>query len=125
MASRGRGRRWRPRGISQAPSAFDQQAIAEAVGIAVAAITQACAIVSQGGSKDLQRLEVHRPPMVKGGVDFRVRMTMTTEGEVDVMQGIQDMGAGTKRKGDQPSSSSGKKQKASSSQGFQSPGYPG
>ena len=29
---------------------------------------------------------------------------MTTEGEVDVMRGIQDMGAGTKRKGDQPSS---------------------
>ena len=34
------------------------------------------------------------------------------------------MGVGTKRNGDQPSSSSGKKQKASSSQGFQSPGYP-
>ena len=59
---------------------------------------------------------------------------MTTEGEVDVIRGIQDMGADTKRKGDQPSSSSGKKQKASSSgkkqkasnsQGFQSPGYPG
>ena len=50
---------------------------------------------------------------------------MTTEGEVDVMRDIQDMGAGTKRKGDQPSSSSGKKQKASDSQGFQSPGYSG
>ena len=35
------------------------------------------------------------------------------------------MGVGTKRKGCQPSSSSGKKQKASGSQGFQSPGYPG
>ena len=35
------------------------------------------------------------------------------------------MGAGTKRKGDQPSSSSGKKHKASGSQGFQSPGYLG
>ena len=35
------------------------------------------------------------------------------------------MGAGTKRKGDQPSSSSGKKKEASGSQGFQSPGYPG
>ena len=35
------------------------------------------------------------------------------------------MGAGTKRKEDQPSSSSGKKQKASGLQGFQSPGYPG
>ena len=50
---------------------------------------------------------------------------MTTEGEVDVMRGIQDIGVGTKRKGDQPSSSSGKKQKASGSQGFQSTGYPG
>ena len=52
-------------------------------------------------------------------------MIMTTEGEVDVMRGIQDMGAGTKRKRDQPSSSSRKKQKAFGSQGFQSPEYPG
>ena len=63
--------------------------------------------------------------MVRGGVDSRVRTTMTTEGEVDVMRGIQDMGAGTKRKGDQPSSSSRKKQKASGSQGFQSHDHPG
>ena len=63
--------------------------------------------------------------MVRGGVDSRVRTTMTTEGEVDVMQGIQDMGVGTKRKGDQSSSSSRKKLKASGSQGFQSLGYPG
>ena len=42
-------------------------------------------------------------------MDSRVRTIMTTEGEVEVMRGIQDMGAGTKRKGDQPSSSSGKK----------------
>ena len=74
--------------------------------------------MSQGGSNDLQRLEAHRPPMVRGGVDSKVRTTMTTEGEVDVMRGFQDMGTGTKRKGDQPSYSSGKKQKASSSQGF-------
>ena len=76
--------------------------------------------MSQGGSNDLQRSEVHRPPMVRGGVNSRVRRTMTTEGKVDVMRGIQYMGAGTKRKGDQPSSSLGKKQKASGSQGFQS-----
>ena len=85
MASLGRGCRGRPRGIGQAPSTFDQQAFADAVGIAVTAIAQACAIVSQGKSNDLQRLEVHRPPMVRGGVDSRVRTTMTTEGEVDVM----------------------------------------
>ena len=118
MASRGRGRRGLPRGIGQASSAFDQQAFAEAVGIAVAAIAQVCAIVSQGGSNDLQNLEAHRPSMVRGGLDSRVKTTMTTKREVDVMRGIQDMGAGTKRKGDQPSSSSGKKQKASGSQGF-------
>ena len=85
MASRGRGRRGRPRGIGQEPSAFDQQAFAEVVGISVAAIAQACAIVSQGGSNNLQRLKAHRPSVVGGGVDSRVRTTMTKEGEVDVM----------------------------------------
>ena len=56
-------------------------------------------------------------------MDSMVRTTMTTEGEVDVMRGIQDMGVGTKRKEDQPSSSSGKKQKALGSRGLQSLGY--
>ena len=47
MASRGRGRRGRPRGTGQAPSTFDQppvfdqQAFGEAIGIAAAAVTQA------------------------------------------------------------------------------------
>ena len=121
MASRGRGHRGRPWGIGQAPSAFDEQAFVEAVGIVVVVIAQACAIMSQGGSNDLQRLEAHRPPMVRGGVDSRVRMTMTIEGEVEVMRGIQDMGAGTKRKEDPSSSNPGKKQKTSVSQGY--PGW--
>ena len=49
MASRGRGRRGRPRGTGQAPPAFnqppafDQQAFAEAVGNAAAAVAQASA----------------------------------------------------------------------------------
>ena len=85
MDNHGRGRRGRPQGAGHAPPAFDQQAFAEAVGIVVAAIAQACTIVSQGRSKDLQRLEEHHPPMFKGGVDSRVRTTMTIEGEVDVM----------------------------------------
>ena len=38
MASRGRGRRERPRGTGQAPPVFDQQGFVEAIGIAVAAI---------------------------------------------------------------------------------------
>ena len=56
--------------------------------------------------------------MVRRGVDSRVRATMTTEGEVDVMRGIQDMGAGTKRKEDSSSSNPRKKQKTSVSQGY-------
>ena len=121
MASRGRGRRGRPRGTGQAPPAVDQQAFAEAVRIGVAAIAQACAMVNQGGSNDLQSLEAHRPLMDRGGVDSRVRTTMTTEGEVDVMRGIQDMGVGTKRKEDPSSSNPRKKQKTSVSQGY--PGH--
>ena len=111
MASRWRGRRGRPRGTGQAPRAFDQppafdqQAFTEAVGIAVTAIAQACAIVSQGGSSDLQHLEAHHPPL---GI----------EGGVDDMRGIQDMSVGTKRKEDPSSSNPGKKQKTSVSQGY-------
>ena len=74
--------------------------------------------MNQGGSNDFQSLEAPRPPMVKGGVDSRVRMTMTTEGEVDVMRGIRDIGVGTKRKEDPSSSNPGKKQKTSVSQGY-------
>ena len=125
MANTGRGRRGRPWGIGQAPPAFDQQAFAEAVRIAVAAIAQACAVVNQGGSNDLQCLEAPHPPMVRGGADSRVKTTMTTEGKVDVMRGIQDMGAGTKRKEDPSSSNPGQKQKTSASQGYprQGQGY--
>ena len=52
MASRGRGRRGRPRGAGQAPPifdqppVFDQQAFVEAVGVAAAAIAQASIIGS-------------------------------------------------------------------------------
>ena len=90
MASRGRGRRGRPRGASQAPPVFDQQAFVEAVRIAAAAIAQAGAAGSQGG--------------------------------VDDIRGIQDMGAGTKRKEDPSSSNPGKKQKTSVSHGPQRQG---
>ena len=62
MASRGRGHRSRPRGASQAPPIFDQQAFVEAVRIVAAAIVQASAAVaiaqasvagSQGGPSNL------------------------------------------------------------------------
>ena len=54
MASRGRGRRGRPRGAGQAPPTFDQppafyqRAFGEAVGVAEAAIAQASIAGSQG-----------------------------------------------------------------------------
>ena len=47
MASRGRGHRGRPRGASQAPPAFDQQAFAGAVGVTAAAFAQASAVGGQ------------------------------------------------------------------------------
>ena len=51
-------------------------------------------------------------------MDSRVKTTMTTEGEADVMRGTQDMGASTKKKEDPSSSNPGKKQKTSVSKGY-------
>ena len=72
MASRGQGRRGRPRGASQAPLVFDLQAFAEAVGIAAAAIAQASATGSQRCPSNLQRFRAHRPPIFTGGGDSMV-----------------------------------------------------
>ena len=78
MASRGRGRRGRPRGIGQAPPAFDQslafdqQAFAEAVGIAATTIAQTSTTCSQGGPSNLQRFKAHHPPTFTGGGDLMV-----------------------------------------------------
>ena len=75
MASRGRGHRGHPRGTGQAPpvfdqpSAFDQQAFAEAVGIASAATAQASIAGSQGGASNLQRFRAHHPPTFTGKGD--------------------------------------------------------
>ena len=78
MTSRGRGRRGRPRGTSQAPPTFDQspvfdqQAFAEAVGVATATIAQASIATSQGGPSNLQRFREHHPPTFTGGGDLMV-----------------------------------------------------
>ena len=75
MASRGRGRRGRPRGTGQAPPTFDQppvfdqQAFAEAVGIAAAAVAQASVAGSQGGISNLQRFRGQHPPIFIWGGD--------------------------------------------------------
>ena len=56
MASRGRGRSERPRGIGQAPPVFDQQTFTEAIGITVAAIAQTGMSGRQEGPSNIQRL---------------------------------------------------------------------
>ena len=67
MESPGQGRRGRPGGASQAPPVFDQQAFAEAVRVAAAAIAQASAAGSQGGASNLQRFKAHHPSTFTGG----------------------------------------------------------
>ena len=75
MASRGRGRRGRPRGTSQTPPTFDQPAVfdqhafVEAVGIAAPATSQASVAGNQGGPSNLQRFRAHHPPTFTGGGD--------------------------------------------------------
>ena len=69
MARQGRGRRGRPRGIGQAPSVFDQQTFAEAVGITANAIAQAGIASRQEDPSNLQRFRVHHPPTFTGGGD--------------------------------------------------------
>ena len=75
MASRGRGRRGRPRGTGHAPPTFDQppvfdqQTFVEAVGIAAAGIAQGGIAGSQGGPSNLQRFRAHHPPKFPGGGD--------------------------------------------------------
>ena len=75
MASRGRGRRDRPRGTGQAPPAFDQplafdqQAFVEAVLVTASNIAQASIAGSQGGPSNLQGFRAHHPPTFTGGGD--------------------------------------------------------
>ena len=69
MASRGRGRRGRPRGTGQAPPVFDQQTFAEAVGITANAIAQAGIAGRQEDPSNLQRFRAYHPPTFTGGKD--------------------------------------------------------
>ena len=66
MASRGRGRRGRPRST---PPVFDQQAFIEAMCATVVSIAQASTAGSQGGPSNLQRFITHHPPTFIGGGD--------------------------------------------------------
>ena len=69
MASRGRGRRERPRGTGQAQLVFDQQTFDEAVGITANAIARAGIAGRQEDPNNLQRFRTHHPPTFIGGGD--------------------------------------------------------
>ena len=69
MARQGQGRRGCPRGTGQAPSVFDQQTFAEAVGITANAIAQAGIAGRQEDPSNLQRFRAHHPPTFTGGGD--------------------------------------------------------
>ena len=88
MASRGRGRKGRPRGASKAPLVFDQQAFDEAVGIAAAANAQDSAAGIQGGPSNLQRFRAHHPLIFTGGGDPMVadHWSMQVEKVLEVME---------------------------------------
>ena len=67
MASRGQGHRGRPRGTDQAPSVFNQQTFAKAVGITANVIAQAGIAGRQEDPSNLQRFRAHHPPTFTGG----------------------------------------------------------
>ena len=69
MESRGRGRRGRPQGASQAPPVFDQQAFTEAMSVAFTSFAQASTVGGQGGSSNFQRFKTHHPLAFIGGGD--------------------------------------------------------
>ena len=69
MASRGRGRRGRPRDTGQAPPVFDQYTFAEAVGITANAIAQAGIASRHEDPSNLQRFRAYHPLTFIGGKD--------------------------------------------------------
>ena len=72
MASRGRGRRERPRGTGQARSVFDQRTFDEAVGITANAIARASIACRQEDPSNPQRFRTYHPPTYTGGKDSMV-----------------------------------------------------
>ena len=111
---------------------FDPRAFIEAIGAAVSIIVKASVVtattagtsatVGQGVTSNLQGFQAHHPPTYMGGGDSMVRTALAIKREVENARNIRDTGASGKRKEDQPSSSSGKKNKTSTPQGFQGRG---
>ena len=69
MDNRGRGHRDSGHGNNHLLSASDQQAFMEAISVAIATNAQASAMVSQGGSSNLQRFKAYHPHTFRGGRD--------------------------------------------------------
>ena len=69
MASRGRGRRGRPRGTGQAPPLFDQQAFTEVVTITATSIAQAGIAGRQEDPSNLHRFRAYHSLTFTGGGD--------------------------------------------------------
>ena len=93
MASRGRGRRGRPRGTGQAQLVFDQQTFVEAVGITANAIAQAGIGGRQDDPSNLQRFRAHHPPTFTGEGDQMVtdHWFMQIEKVLEAMEITSDM----------------------------------
>ena len=72
MASRGRGRRERPRGTGQAQTVFDQRTFAEAIGITANAIARASIACRQKDPSNPQRFRAYHPPTFTGGKNSMV-----------------------------------------------------
>ena len=72
MASRGRGRRGRPRGTGQAQSVFDQRTFAEAVGITANAIARTSIACRHEDPSNPQRFRAYHPPTFTRGKDSMV-----------------------------------------------------
>ena len=97
MASQGRGRRGRPRGASQEPPMFDQQAFAEAVGIAATAIAQAGPASSHGGVDDIRDIQdmsagTKRKEDPSSSNPGKKHKTFVSQGYPGQGQGYQDQG---------------------------------
>ena len=76
-----------------------------------ATIAWTSAMVGQGRTSNLQGFQAHHPPTYMGGGDSMVRTALTIEREVEDEWSIRDMGASSKRKENQSSSTSRKKQR--------------
>ena len=66
--------------------------------------------VGQGGTSNLQGFQTHHPSTYMGEGDSMIRTTLVIGREVDDTRSIRDSGVSAKRKENQSSSSSRKKQ---------------